>query len=185
MIFRKSNIWLFYGVQSILCLVVQGCHVHTGLNEDTNNQAGVVQGEAESALEVRLEQLPPKSRTLILNRLAETHSLFRLRDEDEAPQAEPQQIFIVNVTEMLRLEGRADTKTVAILKEVAIQLAKIGELDRFTSESKQTRDKQFGWEGIWATPAWDAAAGSSMQAFDVATCLFQISDRLLPLSKRS
>lgn len=146
----------------------------SGLSEP--KEEGERQSENETALDVMLEELPPKSRALILNRLDDPPlSHFR---EEEGGRSKTQRAFIIELLDTLRGEGRADAKAVAALKEIAISLSQTAELEKETSESSQAHGRWIGLEGLWSVRGI-SAPDTGLQAFDVASCLFQVSDELL------
>jgi hypothetical protein len=181
---QKFGNWSLHLIQGICYLVLCACEFPSALQRGKNGsqdsfeqEEALPQAETETALEVRLEQLPPKSRALILNRLAGQSGSLLLADEEEA-QEETQHVFIGQLLEMLRLEGRADRQAVASLKELAIHLAHTGELEKYATDSNDVYGRWWGIEG-WGGKRVSPSVSAGVQALDVATCLFQVSDQLL------
>lgn len=188
----KPHKWQTLLMQGACCLVFSACEFPSALYQGVATKESMPlrtplaffssspldSPETDTELNLELEAIPPKSRALILNRLAGSAVTSRFQDsEQEAVATKTQHAFIAQLVEMLHLEGAAQASTVNNLKALAVQLALLGEAERYTSDSLQGPMRRLGFDNLWMKSTVGAETG--LQAFDVATCLFQVSDLLL------
>ncbi len=183
---RKPHKWQTFLIQGACCLVFSACEFPSALYQGVapkenasfrssltfSSNTSADSPETDTELDLDLEAIPPKSRALILNRLAGSAMTSRFQDsEQEGVATETQQAFIAQLVEMLHLEEAVTISTVNNLKALAVQLALLGEAERYSSP------RRWGFDPLWIKSRVEPDAG--LQAFDVATCLFQVSDLLL------